>query len=199
MADFLSKEGYIVVYYDLIGRGFSGSGENQDYGPDGHLDQLRKLIVGLGYIDRKINFIAHSMGGSLITLYTSKYPDNIKSLILLAPAGLMDLKLLYLIRKCTCLQSILKNIFRNQIKSRKSDKTWRSDIYNHKDYMDIEEDIVKKMWLMHDNCNTAFESFFQSLLYFPLTKIDKEVTTVSLIENIKILLIWYRISIIISI
>jgi len=53
---------------------------------ENHIEDLELLRKELK-ID-KLNLVGHSMGGFLASAYASKYPNRIKRLILLAPAGL---------------------------------------------------------------------------------------------------------------
>jgi pimeloyl-ACP methyl ester carboxylesterase len=89
--------GYDVLRYDLIGRGFSAFPADGMFGAAAHVAQLRNLIVHLGLSTQardghnKYHMVGHSMGGALVALYASEYTDEIESITLLSPAGLMDL------------------------------------------------------------------------------------------------------------
>ncbi len=71
----LVAQGYCVLRYDLIGRGYSSfpssssssssssnSGIGSAFSGESHVKQLRELIVGLAYTERKYTLIGHSMG-----------------------------------------------------------------------------------------------------------------------------------------
>lgn len=82
--------GYKVIRYDLLGRGMS---ERVDrvYNPDlfvAQLDQLTKALLG----DEKFYLFGTSMGGTIVTSFCAAYPEKVKKLILLAPAGMDNFK-----------------------------------------------------------------------------------------------------------
>ncbi len=53
-----------------------------------HIEDLERLRKALG--EEKMSIVGHSMGGVLASAYATKYPQQIKSLILLAPAYLKN-------------------------------------------------------------------------------------------------------------
>lgn len=89
----LVNENFTVLSFDLKGRGHSPfpaavTDENGDsvFNGDGHVKQMRDLIVGLNLHQRKYHLIGHSMGGTIVALYGSKYgaENEILSLTMLA-------------------------------------------------------------------------------------------------------------------
>ena len=86
IAEGLLKEGYRVLRYDLIGRGLSER-VNEDYNPAlfvRQLDELTHAILG----DEAFYIFGTSMGGIITTSFIAKYPERVKKLVLLAPAGM---------------------------------------------------------------------------------------------------------------
>jgi pimeloyl-ACP methyl ester carboxylesterase len=91
--------GYQVLTYDLIGRGKSKPPANGLYGAEEHVEQLYSLLQHLQLLpESSINneeksyqyhLLGISMGGAVVALFASKYPQFIKSMILLCPAGLV--------------------------------------------------------------------------------------------------------------
>lgn len=82
----LVAKGYKVIRYDLLGRGLSER-INSDYSPEvfaRQLNQLSKALLG----NEKFYLIGTSMGGTVTTTFARLYPDRIKKLVLLAPAGI---------------------------------------------------------------------------------------------------------------
>lgn len=73
-----------VVAIDLPGFGQSPGG-NQLYTPGRFTKVLRHQLVGLGPVD----LIGHSMGGAIALRYASKYPTQLKRLVLISVAGVL--------------------------------------------------------------------------------------------------------------
>jgi pimeloyl-ACP methyl ester carboxylesterase len=79
--------GYQVITFDHLGRGFS----DRPAGPyDSALYQseLAGLIEGLD-LSTPLSLVGYSMGGANVVDYAASYPEQIKQLVLLAPAGYM--------------------------------------------------------------------------------------------------------------
>lgn len=83
---FLVEKGYKVLRYDLLGRGLSER-VNGDYKPALFARQLKELTDAL-LPGEKFFLFGTSMGGAVVTAYAAKYPQKIKKLFLLAPAGM---------------------------------------------------------------------------------------------------------------
>lgn len=84
--DKLVEEGYKVIRYDLLGRGLSER-TKAVYNPAffaKQLDELTKALIG----DEKFYLFGTSMGGSITTAFCKLYPNRVKKLVLLAPAGM---------------------------------------------------------------------------------------------------------------
>jgi len=77
--------GYAALRYDVYGRGFS---DNPDVAYDAALfsGQLKELLDAVG-VDKKINLIGLSYGGRIISAFAFQYPERIKNLIYVDPAG----------------------------------------------------------------------------------------------------------------
>eukprot|EP00961_Rhodomonas_salina_P248687 3361099-Rhodomonas_salina.2 len=90
LAAALVNEGYRVLQYDVMGRGWSDPANNYQYDGAGHVNQLHQLLKELQLHDQPKDIIAHSMGGALAALYLDEHPPVQPSkLVLLSPAGLM--------------------------------------------------------------------------------------------------------------
>jgi pimeloyl-ACP methyl ester carboxylesterase len=86
LAPGLAKMGYRVLIYDLYGRGYSdrvAGRQNMAY----FLRQLDDLLADQ-QIGGDITLLGYSMGGAIATGFAAAHPENIRQLILLAPAGL---------------------------------------------------------------------------------------------------------------
>lgn len=82
----LTAAGYRVLAYDNFGRGLSDR-PDAVYNADLFDRQLMELIEALK-IDRRIDLAGYSMGGAIATIFTARHPEFVRSLILIAPAGL---------------------------------------------------------------------------------------------------------------
>lgn len=86
----LISEGYKVIRYDLLGRGLSERKEAV-YSPELFAQQLKQLTEAL-LGDESFYLFGHSMGGSIVTTFCRLFPEKIKKLVLLAPAGIDTFK-----------------------------------------------------------------------------------------------------------
>jgi pimeloyl-ACP methyl ester carboxylesterase len=77
--------GYAALRYDVYGRGYS---DNPDVVYDAALysGQLKELLDALN-VDKKINLMGLSYGGRIISAFAYQYPERIKNLIYVDPAG----------------------------------------------------------------------------------------------------------------
>lgn len=187
----LKHSGYRILIYDLIGRGNSklptklhrDDGSSIFDGP-GHVQQLRELIIFLNFHQQeKYHIIAHSMGGAIATLYTIQYSNEINSLILLSPAGLMDLGIVKLIRRCQCLHNFIKRILQNN-----QEKAWIDDFQYPTNPIPLESiNLLRQITLSNQH---HFNSFWSSLLSFPLYDLDNEIHQLAKQHQISISILW---------
>ena len=96
--DHYSKNGYKVIRYDLVGRGMS---ERIDAVYDAPLfaRQLRELTEAL-IGDESFILFGTSMGGTITATFCSMYPEKVKRLILLAPAGMDSFRPPFYMKLC---------------------------------------------------------------------------------------------------
>jgi len=85
MFHFLTQRGYRVLRYDLFGRGFSDR-PHVDYNIDLFVKQLSDLLDALR-LTRPVNLVGLSMGGPVTAAFTARYPERVRSLTLIDPAG----------------------------------------------------------------------------------------------------------------
>lgn len=81
----LVQQGYRVLVYDLYGRGYS----DRPKGPqtdDFFVRQLVDLLADQKVAD-DITLFGYSMGGTIATAFAARYPDRLRQLVLVAPAG----------------------------------------------------------------------------------------------------------------
>ena len=82
----LTEAGYRVLAYDNFGRGLSDR-PDVVYNADLFDRQLEELIEALK-IDRRVDLVGYSMGGVIATIFAARHPERVRSLTLIAPAGL---------------------------------------------------------------------------------------------------------------
>ncbi len=86
LAETLAVQGFHVLTYDQFGRGLSDR-PSKDYDADFLDRQLQDLLTAL-VPDQAVNLIGYSMGGAVATIFAARHPQKVKSLALIAPAGL---------------------------------------------------------------------------------------------------------------
>ena len=82
------KDGYHVVIPDLPGFGDSSKIAAQKYDVDTQTARIHEFAVKLGL--KKFHIAGNSMGGVISGLYAANYPDDVISLGLLNPGGIVD-------------------------------------------------------------------------------------------------------------
>ncbi|KAJ3087560.1 hypothetical protein HK102_010781 [Quaeritorhiza haematococci] len=87
--DGLVAKGYRVLIYDAYGRGYSDS-PGTPYSDALYVSQLSSLLQRLGWTRTYV--VAVSLGGAVATRFASVFPEMIEKLVLVAPAGLMDVR-----------------------------------------------------------------------------------------------------------
>ena len=95
MADFLTREGYVLAGNDHLGHGGSVSSD-EDFGffassggLDFVVDDLREMnrILHGEYPDLPVFMLGHSMGSFMARIYAVRYPDTISGLIIHGTGG----------------------------------------------------------------------------------------------------------------
>ncbi len=82
----LGRLGFRVLVYDLYGRGYS----DRPGGPQDaafFVTQLEELLEAQG-IEDDITLLGYSMGGAIATAFAAHFPNRLRRLVLLAPAGM---------------------------------------------------------------------------------------------------------------
>lgn len=88
--DFLCQQGFRVLRYDLIGRGFSDR-PNIRYDADLFVRQLKELLDALQFKD--IVLIGLSMGGAITASFIAAHPQYVSKHVLIDPAGAKPISL----------------------------------------------------------------------------------------------------------
>lgn len=82
----LLKNDYCVVSFDLPGFGQS-SKSNELYSPLNYAKIIRYITQT--YVKKPFHLVGHSMGGAIALKYTSMYPSDVNSLVLVDAAGIL--------------------------------------------------------------------------------------------------------------
>jgi len=83
--DFLTRFGFRVLRYDLFGRGLSDRPKLR-YDVDLFCKQLQDLLDKLGF-DGSVNLVGLSMGGAIAVTFAARFPQRVRRLVLIDPAG----------------------------------------------------------------------------------------------------------------
>ena len=106
----LVSAGLRVLRYDLFGRGYSDRPDTR-YDMGLYLRQLSGLLDVLG-IQRPADLAGLSMGGAIAVAFTDRYPDRVRRLCLVDPAGLpMKMPLIGRLVQALVLGDILFGLF----------------------------------------------------------------------------------------
>ena len=96
----LANAGYRAIAVDLKGHGLSDKPlDGDEYTIESMIEHVHDILDALG-LDRPA-LVGHSMGGSLIYHFASRYPDRVRCLGLLSPVGLRGVPLMWLYRSLT--------------------------------------------------------------------------------------------------
>jgi len=83
--DALVAAGKRVLVYDHLGRGFSDRPDIV-YDGDLYIRELLNLLDAL-HVTQPVNLVGYSKGGGNVIGFAAQYPERVKKLILIAPAG----------------------------------------------------------------------------------------------------------------
>ena len=84
---FLLDAGYSVLVFDHFGRGYSERPRIK-YTRDVFVQSLKELLDSQK-ISESVHLVGYSMGGPVVGHFTTKFPDMVESISLIAPAGFM--------------------------------------------------------------------------------------------------------------
>lgn len=82
----LNAAGFRTLRFDHFGRGWSDR-PNSRYDIDFYDRTLVELLDGLG-VNEPFGLVGLSMGGPIVAEFTARYPQRVRKLVLLVPAGL---------------------------------------------------------------------------------------------------------------
>tara|TARA_R110002072_G_scaffold57188_3_gene147261 strand:- start:3442 stop:4392 length:951 start_codon:yes stop_codon:yes gene_type:complete len=78
-----------IYAIDLLGHGQHPINLSLDYSITSQVDYLHHFITQ--YTQQAVHIVGNSMGGAIAALYAAKYPENVKTLMLISPAGIHDI------------------------------------------------------------------------------------------------------------
>lgn len=80
---------YQIIVPDLPGQGRTTPADpTLDYSMDSQAQRLHQFLDKTVPADRKVHLIGCSMGGMLAGVYSAKYPDRVRTLTMICPAGI---------------------------------------------------------------------------------------------------------------
>jgi pimeloyl-ACP methyl ester carboxylesterase len=83
--EFLKRNGFHVIRYDLFGRGYSDR-PDVVYNSELFTQQIADLLAALK-IDKPVDIFGLSMGGPIVAEFTHKFPEKVRKLILIGPVN----------------------------------------------------------------------------------------------------------------
>jgi pimeloyl-ACP methyl ester carboxylesterase len=189
----LENAGFRVLMYDLIGRGRSDHPSNAVFDGPAHVNQLRTLLSNLRaqgplQIPAQYHVIGHSQGGAVAALYVSQYAEEVRSVVFLAPAGLMDLGMFPIAR---CFMPLLK-LFPH----RKMDpKPFFRDDFPESGELDGRSKQILEELIHRFNENStanpmAYTAILDCVAQFPFYGLDSEVQRIGGSKHLSTMVIW---------
>ena len=79
---------YHVIAPDQPGWGASTRIESASYGYPAQVERLHQFLSALGL--KRVHLVGHSMGGFIASAYAARYPDEVITLGLIAPHGMVE-------------------------------------------------------------------------------------------------------------
>jgi pimeloyl-ACP methyl ester carboxylesterase len=80
-----ADSGFNVLRYDNYGRGYSDRPETE-YSTDLYTEQLYELLMKMD-VNTPVDLIGSSHGGLIVMAFTEKYPEMVRKVVLVNPAG----------------------------------------------------------------------------------------------------------------
>lgn len=87
MTPLLVQRGYRVLTFDFLGFGYSTAAPGTTFNANLFVEQAAELVNAVGMTTPFV-LVAHSMGGLMASVFTTRYPELVQRLVLIAPAGL---------------------------------------------------------------------------------------------------------------
>jgi pimeloyl-ACP methyl ester carboxylesterase len=77
-----------VMALDLMGHGAHHIDLDKHYGIEQQVDYLQSFLES--HVQQPVHLVGNSMGGAIASLYASRFPERVRSLMLISPAGVHD-------------------------------------------------------------------------------------------------------------
>lgn len=183
VSETLITAGYSVLRYDLMGRGYSTYPTDNIFDENAHIKQLHDLTQHLHLNDngKKFHIIGHSMGGALSALYVNRYPSDIASVTLLAPAGVANVGVIKCLLSCSCIQGLVK-----QKLSKGQEEAWRDDYYSKEGLgLERENDCVRRLSHISAENPRQFDSMWECFKQFPLGGLQNEARLLGTYDGVQ--------------
>ena len=155
LLNFFYEAGYTVLVYDHFGRGYSDRPRTQ-YTKDFYVESLKELLDELGF-DNPVNLVGYSMGGPIIGYFADAFPERVKTLSLIAPAGLT-------IASSSLRNWIIKPIIGEWFWHVFGDKVYGVGKMSETSYSDDPLSINEKEFLENFKKQLVFSGFVEALL-----------------------------------
>jgi pimeloyl-ACP methyl ester carboxylesterase len=117
----LQAQGHTVIRFDLYGRGFSDA-PDVPHNVSLFVAQLCEVLTALN-ITVPFDLVGVSMGGAISTVFSAIYPNKVKRLVLVCPAGAKPPKV---IRNIPYLSEIFFNFYGSQFLLKWGTKQWQN-------------------------------------------------------------------------
>ncbi|KAI7903769.1 Alpha/Beta hydrolase protein [Cokeromyces recurvatus] len=195
LAKDLADNGHHVLVYDLYGRGYSDA-PPVNYNEALYSSQLAMLLQKVGWSNTDV--IGLSLGGAIATSFASFYPEMVKRLVLIAPAGIMQdkdmptlLKLLMPLASQHFItsQPYIRPLFMSAVK-----RFAKSTRYAQSGLEKDTEEIISNMtqiafhqFLYHPG---YFKAVLRTVVDFPFTGLRERFKRVGEQKEISVLMIW---------
>jgi len=90
---------FFVIVTDMMGMGHSRMPTTPiTHDATTSVLHVRSVLQALGLEEAKVTLIGHSFGATVAVFYTMAYPERVKRLVLIAPLGLVDTPVPFLLR-----------------------------------------------------------------------------------------------------
>ena len=179
VANILSQSGNYVISYDLYGRGYSDR-VTQPYDENLYNTQLLELLDALK-IEQPVDLIGYSLGGGIAASFTSKHPDRVKKMGLIAPAGFMDSPpLLLKVLLLPFIGDLLSHIIVPRFVINRQNKEYVNGVVSIENLNKVKEQFEYK---------GTVASFLSTIKNYPFNSLKNAYKTVAN-SHIPVLLIW---------
>eukprot|EP00164_Ancoracysta_twista_P003249 GFYU01004336.1.p1 GENE.GFYU01004336.1~~GFYU01004336.1.p1 ORF type:complete len:338 (-),score=80.38 GFYU01004336.1:213-1226(-) len=161
LAEALAQQNRLVVLFDFLDRGnSSASSPDTVFTLDYYLKQMSCVLDTLkerlwGKKNAmQFDLVGHSLGGCISTQYTYRHPENVRKLVLMAPAGLQSSPFILKALRGKCMGPCLQSLFAGGLRKKNNQvKVWKDDY--KKTQKQMEGDSEHKQAL--DNLNKMLE------------------------------------------